>query len=153
MYGLGFKPVNIGLFVLKRRMKSSILTVRVYYEDTDEQGIVYHANYLKFFERGRVEAFRSAEIELRKLLSDYDTQFVVQSLEVKYLQPAYLDQLLYIVTEVESVGSASVRYHQKAYLGTKHGSLLCEAKVRLACIDSKYRVKKLPKILSGALNI
>jgi len=134
-------------------MKHSALTVRIYYEDTDEQGIVYHANYLKFFERARVEAFRSGEIELRKLLLDHDTQFVVQSLDIKYLQPAYLDQLLYIVTAVESVGFASVRYHQKAYLGAKEGSLLCEAKVRLACIDSQYQVKKLPKILSGALKI
>jgi acyl-CoA thioester hydrolase len=126
----------------------AVLPVRVNCEDTDFGGIVYHPNYLKFFERGRVEALRSSGIELSDLLKNYDTQFVVRSIELEFLQPARLDQLLYVVTEVIEVRYASIRYNQKVYLEAVDGLLLCWGKLHLACLNSQYRPRRLPDILS-----
>lgn len=128
-------------------MLQHVLPIRVYYEDTDAGGIVYHSNYLKFFERGRVEALRSSKIELSKLLSEYDAQFVVQSLKITFLQPALLDQLLYVVTEVTELGGASIGYHQEARLAAADGTLLCKATVRLACVNKQNRPRRLPQSL------
>lgn len=125
----------------------SILPIRTYYEDTDAGGLVYHANYLKFFERGRVESLRELGFELNKLLSEQDVQFVVHSLSIEFLQAARLDQLLYVVTEIEEVGYASIRYNQEVYLEKEGGILSCKANVRLACLNSQLRPKGLPDIL------
>ena len=128
-----------------------IFPVRVYYEDTDCGGIVYHANYLKFFERARVEAFRAKGFELNKLLCDYDIQFVVHSVQLEFLQPARLDQLLYIVTKVTEVRFASIKYTQKVYLEEVEGPLLCNAYFRIACLNRDYRPQGLPDILSKGI--
>ncbi len=130
-------------------MLQFIYSTRVYYEDTDAIGIVYHANYLKFFERARVEGFREQGYLLKDLLEHHNTQFVVHSLSIKFLLPAYLDQLLYIVTTVAEVNFASIRYNQKAYLDSKEGSILCEADIRVACINSQHQVRRLPEFLVG----
>lgn len=124
------------------------LPVRVNYEDTDFGGIVYHANYLKFFERGRVEALRMHGIELSNLLKVHDSQFVVRSAAVEFLQPARLDQLLYVITEVIEVRHASIRYNQAVHLEAIDGLLLCQGKLHLACLNSQHRPRGLPKVLS-----
>ncbi len=121
--------------------------IRVYYEDTDCAGVMYHANYLKFFERARTEALRLKGFELIKLLQYYDAQFVVHSVNLKFLQPAHLDQLLYIVTKVTEVRFASIKYTQAAYLGNEQGTLLCQADLPIACLNSHYRPRELPNIL------
>lgn len=127
------------------------LPVRVYFEDTDSGGVVHHTSYIKFFERGRIEAFRTTGIELNKLHSDYDAQFVVHSIEIQYLKPAFLDQLLYVSTEIVDVGFASISYNQKAYLEVPEGLLLCKANIRLACINRQFRPRRLPEVLSGGI--
>lgn len=125
-----------------------ILPIRVHYEDTDVGGIVYHANYLKFFERGRVEGFRSQGVELSSLLKNHDAQFVVKSVELDFMQPARLDQLLYVVTKVVEVRHASIRYNQKVHLESVDGPLLCQANICLACLNSQLRPRGLPESLS-----
>ena len=124
-----------------------ILPIRVYYEDTDLGGIVHHSNYIKFFERARIEAFRTQGFELSSLLLDWDAQFVVHSLDIQYLHSATLDQLLYIVTKVTEVRYASIRYNQAVHLETLDGPLICKANIILACVCSKRRPRRLPKIL------
>lgn len=126
----------------------SILPIRVYYEDTDAGGMVYHANYLKFFERGRVESLRKQGFELNALLNEHDAHFVVHSMEIEFLSPARLDQLLYVTTEVVEVRKASIRYNQIAYLEAIEGRVLCRAKVKLACLNKQDRPRGLPEILS-----
>lgn len=121
-----------------------VLPIRVHYEDTDLGGIVYHANYLKFFERGRVEGLRSHGIELSSLLKEQDTQFVVHSASLNFLQPARLDQLLMVITEITEFGYASIQYNQTVRLESVDGLLLCQANILLACLNSQLRPRGLP---------
>ena len=78
-------------------------TVRVYYEDTDAAGIVYHANYLRFAERARTEALRELGIPHAELLREHNLMFVVRRIKVDYLRPARLDELLVVLTEPVSM--------------------------------------------------
>lgn len=132
---------------MSKRVQKHLLPIRVYYEDTDSGGIVYHANYLKYFERARVEALRTLGIELINLYEAHDAQFVVRSLTLEFLQPARLDQLLYVVTEVTEVRGASIMYNQEVHLSAPNGVLLCSAKIRLACLDKELRPRGLPSVL------
>ena len=84
--------------------------VRVYYEDTDAGGVVYHATYLRFAERARTEALRDLGIPHAELLQKFTLMFVVRRIEVDYLRPARLDNSLTVVTEPRAVGGASVLF-------------------------------------------
>ena len=130
---------------------SHIFPVRVYYEDTDCAGVVYHANYLKFMERARTEALRTQGYELSNLLHKHDTQFVVHSAQLEFLQPARLDQLLYIVTKVTEVRFASIKYTQVVHLEAADGQIACKADLRIACLNGSYCPRGLPDILSKGI--
>jgi acyl-CoA thioester hydrolase len=108
-------------------------TVRVYYEDTDTGGIVYYANYLKFFERARTEWLRAAGFEQRRLSEEFGLQFVVVQIDCEYLQPARLDDLLQIDLRVAKAGQVSIVFDQAA---RRADAVLATARVRAACIDS-----------------
>ncbi len=116
--------------------------VRVYYEDTDAGGIVFYANYLKFFERARTEWLRAAGITQQRLAEDERRVFVVKSAAIDYHAPAKLDDDLEITVEVEKLGRASVEFRQQAWLGSdqgeRHGDrrLLCSGSIRIACVDA-----------------
>ena len=90
-------------------------TVRVYWEDTDAGGIVFYANYLKYFERARTEWLRSLGIGQHKLKEDLGAMFVVSETHVKYLMPAVLDDVLEIETVITHRGKSSLSLDQKAY--------------------------------------
>ncbi len=123
------------------------LPIRIYYEDTDAGGIVYHANYLKFFDRGRVESLKSLGFELVSLWAQTKSHFAVRSAELEFLQPARLGQLLYVVSEIDNVGHASIRFKQHICAETPHGSVICGAKIRIACINNDHRPTGLPEQL------
>jgi acyl-CoA thioester hydrolase len=108
-------------------------TVRVYYEDTDAGGIVYYANYLKFFERARTEWLRSLGIHQQDLLAAQGTAFVVRSASVEYLSVARLDDEVRLTLSVEKLGRASVQFSQQAWRGD---ALLASADVKVACVDA-----------------
>jgi acyl-CoA thioester hydrolase len=110
------------------------LSVRVYYEDTDAAGIVYHAGYLRFLERGRTEWLRALGVEQSRLARDGGISFAVRSLNIEYRKAARLDDVLGIVTEVESLRRAQMVFAQRI---EREGELLVEATVRVACIDSR----------------
>jgi len=103
-------------------------TLRVYYEDTDAGGVVYHAAYLRFAERARTEALRDLGIPHATLVAEYGLIFVVRRIKVDYLRPARLDESLTVVTEPVHVGGASVVLRQEV-LGSRHvcgpGSATC----------------------------
>lgn len=105
--------------------------LRVYYEDTDAGGVVYHATYLRFAERARTEALRDLGIPHAELLRDFGVMFMVRRIEVDYLRPARLDDSLIVVTEPLAVGGASATLQQD--VRGPEGSCAV-ATVRLACV-------------------
>ena len=128
------------------------LTVRVYYEDTDFTGIVYHANYLRFMERGRTNYLRLIGADHRALFEAAEAEapgfaFVVRSMTIDFLKPARMDDILHIISEPAEVKGASVTIHQRVMRGDE---LLLEADVRVAFV-SGGRAKPIPKPLRIAM--
>jgi len=101
--------------------------VRVYYEDTDFSGVVYHASYLRFMERGRTEMLRAAGIEQANL----DFGFAVRAMQIDYLKPARMDDELTIETTTSAIGGATLDLDQRVLRGEE---VLVTATVRIACI-------------------
>ena len=129
-----------------------VLTVRVYYEDTDFTGIVYHANYLRYMERGRTNYLRLLGADHRALFEETAKEapgfaFVVRSMNIDFLKPARMDDMLDVLTEPEEVLGASVTLRQKVMRGEE---LLCAASVRVAFI-SAGRARPIPKPLRTAM--
>ena len=117
--------------------------VRVYYEDTDAGGIVFYANYLKFFERARTEWLRATGVQQQALLDADGTAFVVKSASLDYHAPARLDDELTIRTTVDKLGRASVLFLQQAWRGE---TLLTSASVKVGCVDlTTMRPRSLPE--------
>jgi acyl-CoA thioester hydrolase len=128
------------------------MSVRVYYEDTDFTGIVYHANYLRFMERGRTNYLRLIGADHRALFEATEQEapgfaFVVRSMTLDYLKPARMDDVLTISTVPEEVKGASITLHQEVRRGDE---LLVEAHVRVAFI-SQGRARPIPKPLRIAM--
>ena len=128
--------------------------VRVYWEDTDAGGIVFYANYLKFFERARTEWLRHLGIEQQRLRDETGGMFVVTGTELKYHRPARLDDLLHVTARVTELGRASLTLHQEAWL-TANGGLaarLCEGTIRIGWVDAaRLRPGRIPDNLLHAL--
>ncbi|MBS27718.1 MAG: tol-pal system-associated acyl-CoA thioesterase [Alphaproteobacteria bacterium] len=119
-----------------------VLPVRVYYEDTDAAGIVYHANYLRFAERARTEMMRCLGTEHRQLMNETGVAFAVRSCDTEFKLPGRLDDPLTVQTQVHEVRGASLRITQTV-LG-EGGAELVRMQIRLACIDSVLRPARLP---------
>jgi len=107
--------------------------VRVYYEDTDAGGVMYHAAYLGFAERARTEALRDAGVPHAAMLHEHGVIFMVRRLDLEYLRPARLDDLLTIRTETLESGGASVLLRQVFYVGE---TAIAVARVLLACVKA-----------------
>jgi acyl-CoA thioester hydrolase len=124
-------------------------TVRVYYEDTDAGGIVYYANYLKFFERARTEWLRSLGIDQQTLRDRDGALFVVRSANVDYVAAARLDDEVKLTLNVGKLGRASVEFAQQAWRGD---TLLSSADVRVACVDAAtMRPRSLPDLAAAKM--
>ncbi|MDN2663947.1 tol-pal system-associated acyl-CoA thioesterase [Psychromonas sp. 14N.309.X.WAT.B.A12] len=113
-------------------MLTSTLPVRIYYEDTDAGGVVYYANYLKFFERGRTEFLRDFNIQQDTLL-DEGIAFMVKKVDMDCIKSARFNQLLSIETEVASYRKASLLFTQKVF--DENRELLCQADTLIACVN------------------
>ena len=129
-----------------------VLAVRVYYEDTDFTGVVYHANYLRFMERGRTDYMRLLGADQRALFEETEHEapgfhFVVRSMAIEFLNPARMDDLLEVTTAPEEVRGASMTLRQRIARGAE---TLVEAHVRVAFVaDGKAR--RIPKALRLAM--
>lgn len=111
--------------------------VRVYYEDTDTGGVVFYANYLKFFERARTEWLRAAGIGQQAMVEQSGRMFMVKSAAIDYHAPAKLDDALIVTVSVGKLGRASVDFIQEAWLDhAREPRLLCSGTVRVACVDA-----------------
>jgi acyl-CoA thioester hydrolase len=125
------------------------LPVRVYYEDTDAAGIVYHANYLRFAERGRTEMLRAAGFEHAEILKNQGIAFTVVSLQINFKAPAKLDEELVVKTAVTSVKGASMDMAQTIWRGD---DLLVDLTLKIACIDQRGKAARLPEAVRKLFN-
>ena len=123
--------------------REHVLPVRIYYEDTDFTGMVYHANYLRYFERGRSDFFRIAGISHTALLGLAEpTAFTLVRIELDYRRAARVDDALLVRTTYDAIQGARLMVSQRI---TRGDELLTEAKVQAVCIDMQGRAKRPPK--------
>ena len=115
--------------------------VRIYYEDTDSTGFVYHANYLRFAERARTDMLRDFGFDHTRLAQRDGVAFVVRSLSVDFLRPAHLDDLLLVQTRVTEMRGASMRMEQRL---CRNGIDLVRITLKLACITVDGRATRVP---------
>ena len=119
--------------------------VRVYWEDTDAGGVVYHARYAYFLERARSEWLRALDVEQAVMREREDTVFAVRSMTMHFRRPARLDDLLEVTAELKHVGGASLRFVQRVL---RDGELLLDAEVGCACLfGSTFRPRPVPEWL------
>jgi len=128
--------------------------VRVYWEDTDAGGIVFYANYLKFFERARTEWLRARGVEQQRLRETAGGLFVVSGTELRYHRPARLDDLLLVTADVTEAGRASLTIAQTARRDAPGGELLCEGTIRIGWVDATTLApRRMPPELLHALGL
>ncbi|HEX2010163.1 MAG TPA: tol-pal system-associated acyl-CoA thioesterase [Roseateles sp.] len=124
--------------------------LRVYWEDTDAGGVVFYANYLKFFERARTEWLRALGFEQERMRQDDGLMFVVGSTALRYLSPARLDDFLQVSVRLAECGRVSMTLHQTARCGER---LLCEGEIRIGCVDSRtFKPTRIPASILQALD-
>ena len=124
------------------------IDIRVYYEDTDMAGIVYHANYLKFIERGRSEAVRAAGIDQRAMLESDGLAFAVRDMTLEFLSPARFDDILRVESRVEQLRGASIVMVQEVWRSSQK---VFTANVRLAILQKTGKPSKIPAEISQKL--
>ncbi|MFD2204106.1 tol-pal system-associated acyl-CoA thioesterase [Kiloniella antarctica] len=122
--------------------------VRVYYEDTDNAKIVYHANYLKFAERARTEILRLLGLEQTELSQRFGLFFAVKDCFLKFVQPAYLDDLLEVRSRVIQMKGASFSFEQIILRGDE---TLVQCDIRIACVSEKGGAARIPAEISQTL--
>jgi len=127
-------------------------SLRVYYEDTDAGGVVYHARYLHFMERARTEWLRALGFDQHRLRTEQGILFAVRRTSIDFVRPARLDQALRVTARASGNGRASLDFSQQV-LDAESGSLCCKATVNVACIDAvRMRPRRLPEALGAALD-
>ena len=126
--------------------------LRVYYEDTDAQGVVYYANYFRFMERARTEWLRAHGVDQVKLREETGLVFVVSATEVKFRAPARFDDELVVTVAVVSSGRVRFTLEQKVYRDALDGELLVEGMCVGACIDvAQQRPRRMPQNIVSEL--
>jgi acyl-CoA thioester hydrolase len=118
-----------------------LFAVRVYFEDTDLSGVVYHANYLRWFERARSDMLRASGIDQRAAHDAGEGAYAVTDMTLRYLRPARLDDAVVVISSVAEVSAATCRLDQAAWRGE---DLLCSAAVRVAFVAPNGRPRRQP---------
>ncbi len=134
----------------KTSHQTFILPVRVYYEDTDAGGVVYHSNYINFFERARTEWLRQLGYELDELAKTEQLIFVVKALSCEYLRPAKFNDELFVSAEIIQLGKTSIQFEQKVMRASKGAETECEilAKGQVTVVSvhaTKFKPTRLPE--------
>ena len=121
------------------------LPVRVYFQDTDAGGVVYHASYLNFMERARTEWLRSHGYSNAGLMKEFGLLFVVRSLKLDYLKPALLDDMLVVTAQIKDVGRSRISLSQTVH---RDEEVLTEAEVHLVCVAvDNFKPVSVPDVL------
>ncbi len=128
-------------------------TIRVYWEDTDAGGVVFYANYLKFFERARTEWLRSLGVQQQALRDTTGAIFIVSETQVRYLKPARLDDVLTVTVQPLQplqLARASMQLAQQAWCGQQ---LVAEGSIRIACVDhATFKPRRIPSAITSRLS-
>lgn len=132
----------------KHAISEGRFSVRVYYEDTDAGGIVYHSNYLKFAERARTELLREHGFDHQTLMRQHGMGFAVRRCVADYIKPAKLDDSLEVRTTVEKTGAATIEMEQCIFRSDEH---IATVAVRLACINGHGAPVRMPKALRDSM--
>ena len=122
--------------------------VKVFYEDTDAGGVVYYANYLKFFERARTEAIEEILVSNKKLLKENGILIIVKSCKIEYKKPAKLEDQLEIKSSIISTSKTSFKMKQIAY---RDQELITDCEIHLVIVDKKGKPSKIPNLLKKKL--
>ncbi len=131
--------------------KPNNFSYRVYYEDTDAGGVVYYANYLKFFERARTDFLRSLGIAQAELAEKENVIFVVRKCEIEYISPAKLDDVLEVSVEMKEISAASILMYQEA---KRSGTVSSRLNVEVVCVDSKsLKPKRISDNVKNLFNV
>lgn len=121
------------------------MRLRIYWEDTDAGGVVFYANYLKFFERARTEWLRSLGFAQEQMRTQQAALFVVAETSVRYLAPARLDDQLDVDVQLLEAGRASLLLRQHAW---RDGTCLAEGRIRIGCVDAgTFRPRRIPSTI------
>jgi len=116
---------------------------KIYHDDTDFSGVMYHANYLKYFERARSDMLHQKGISHHTLKDELDALFLVRRLEIDYLKPSFLEDVLTVQTKVESQNKLMLILEQTMLKGDMP---ICKAKVSLVCVNQKGILKQIPAL-------
>lgn len=130
-------------------MRTFYWPVRVYYEDTDHGGVVYHANYLKFMERARSEWLRSFGLEQDQLMAEHGILFAVHQMTLDFKAPALFNQQLNVSVELCDSNRVTLDFHQQVRLNDK---VYCQAQVRVVCLDAQTKKpRRMPPTLFAVI--
>lgn len=125
------------------------MPVRVYYEDTDAEGVVYYANYLRYLERARTEWLRDLGFDVPRVAREHGSAFVVSRVELDFRAPARLDERLDCTVEPRGAGASRLVLRQRV---VRAGTVLCEGVVTLGCVDTRtWRPVRMPSALRERL--
>ena len=129
--------------------------VRVYYEDTDAGGVVYHANYLNFMERARTEWLRSLGFEQTELKSELGVIFVVRGLKLQYRRPACFNDQLTVITKLIKVGRSLLEFEQTIQRQNKDNTeLLTQATIEVVCVDAQqFKPTSIPASITNKMQM
>jgi acyl-CoA thioester hydrolase len=127
--------------------------LRVYWEDTDAGGVVFYANYLKFFERARTEWLRSLGHQQERIRVETGAVFIVTDTAVRYLRPARLDDVIAVTVDVQHAGRAQLTVAQQAWRASPAGDeLLAEGTIRIGCVDAgTFKPQRIPNSIVESL--
>ncbi len=117
---------------------------KVYYEDTDASGRVYHANYLKFFERGRTDLFYQTKYTHEVLLDKFNIIFVVKECSIEFKQPAFFEDTIKVVSKIDQLSRVRIQFNQKIF---RDSNLLAQAKILVIPVNRSGKISKLPNEL------
>jgi acyl-CoA thioester hydrolase len=135
---------------LRQSEQRFVWPARVYHEDTDSAGVVYYANYLRYFERARTEWLRALGFEQTDLAAQHGVVFVVRSIHVEYRLPARFNEMLSISVELGDVGASQIAMQQRVLRGE---DVLVEAVVRLACVNiAAMKPVRIPKLVGTKIS-
>ena len=124
--------------------------IKIFYEDTDAGGIVYHSNYLKYFERARTSLLNLLKIDQMKLSQKHDTKLVVRKGDIIWHKPAKLNDTLLIETCLKYAKKSSITLEQKAFINNKNGTdLLVTGLFQIVAVNDNFKVKRIKSILQS----
>ncbi len=125
-------------------------SIKIYYEDTDAEGVVYYAHYVKFIERARTEMINACGTSLKKLHKEYESRFIVKICNLDYIKSAHLEDLLQVKTSLVKFSNASFVLNQIIY---RNDELILRAEVVIVCIDNYHKPSKIPIFLKEKIQL